>query len=426
MNQLHVVGAGWSGLSAAIHGVLSGFSVTVHETSRQAGGRAQSVSFKGLDLDNGQHILTGACTETLKLLKRVGVDEQSAFMRMPLRLSTPHHSHARWLGKPHAFARLWGLLSDPQMSLSERLEWLSSLLALKLARPADWRNHSVGSWLDGHAGHRVRPWLEALCVSALNLDAHEANASVFLQVMQESFKTPQASDLLLPCVGLSELLPGAALTWLRAKGAVIQLGHRVDDLQPLLQTGDVILACSPKEAARLSACHAPDWSSKTKALSTTAIATVYTQWTDEPPVLPDPLIFLPFEVANPAQVVIDLGVLRPSVHSKGFWSWVASDSQLDREATMARVLDQAQQIWGRCPEVKACFLDPRATLACRPSIERPGAMISKNLWACGDYIESFLPSTLEGSVRSGQQVIEKILAHRHGSAMPIYSRAHSS
>ena len=413
MNQLHVVGAGWSGLSAAVHGVLSGFSVTVHEMSRQAGGRAQSVNFQGLDLDNGQHILTGACTETLKLMKRVGVDEQSAFLRMPMRLSTPHHTHANWLGKAHAFARLWGLLSDPQMSLRERFEWLSTLFALKLARPIHWQRHNVSSWLDGHTGHHVRPWLEALCVSALNIDVDEANAGVFLQVMQESFKTPQASDLLLPCVGLSELLPEAALKWLRANGATVQMGQRVDDLSPLLQTGDVVLACSPKEAARLSSPYAPDWSSKTQALGTTAIATVYTQWIDEPPALPDPLIFLPWRAATPAQVVIDLGVLRPRVHSKGFWSWVASDVRLDREATMARVLDQAQEIWGRRPVIKACFLDPRATLACKPSIERPGPRITQNLWACGDYIESLLPSTLEGSVRSGHQVIEKILSHQH-------------
>jgi hypothetical protein len=413
VNQLHVVGAGWAGLSAAIHGIESGFTVSIHEMSHHVGGRAQSVDFHGLDLDNGQHILTGACADALNLLRLVGVDPESALLRLPMRLSTPHGTHARWLGNASHSTRLWGLLTDPQMSVAERFEWLATLVSLRCADPTQWLHTSAATWLDRCAGKLVRPWLEALCVSALNLAPDKANAGIFLQVMKESFKTPQSSDLLLPRLGLSELLPNAAREWLSDHGAVFHMGQRVDHLAPLLQTGQVILACTPKEAARLTAAHAPDWSSQAKKLGSTAIATVYTQWTENPPDLPEPLIFLPWDLASPAQVVIDQGSLRPGVHPKGFWSWVVSDAQLDREGTMAGVLDQAERTWGRRPAVKACFLDPRATLACTPSLQRPGSMVGQGIWACGDYIESMLPSTLEGAVRSGKLVIEAIRAQTH-------------
>ena len=41
---------------------------------------------RGWKIDNGQHILLGAYHETLSLLKKVGVDEQKAFLRVPLHL----------------------------------------------------------------------------------------------------------------------------------------------------------------------------------------------------------------------------------------------------------------------------------------------------------------------------------------------------
>ena len=415
MSHLHIVGAGWAGLSAAIHGVLSGHQVTIYEMAPQVGGRARGVTSNGLSLDNGQHILTGACTLTLELMQRVGMDERRAFFRLPMRFSTPTGRTAQWLGHPSSVGRLWGLITDHEMNLNERIQWIQCLMALKTAQPREWLNSSTGAWLDRHARPQVRPWFEALCTSALNLNADQANAAIFLQVMQESFKTPQSSDLLLPRLNLSELSPDSAVRWLMSQGAQVCTGHRVEDISPLLETGEVVLACSAAQAARLTQTLAPAWSELTRQLPFTGIATVYTQWKEssQPP-LPDPLIFLPHDLNDPAQVVIDVGQLRPHDHPKGLWSWVVSHAQLDRQTTIDRVLDQAVQVWGRRPEFKACFLDARATLAAVPSVQRPGPEVSPGVWACGDYLDSLLPSTLEGAVRSGQAVVQRIMGSRTG------------
>ena len=83
--HLAVIGAGWAGLAAAVEGTTRGHAVTLFEMSPAPGGRARRVGAAGgLALDNGQHILIGAYSETLRLMKQVGVEPRHALMRMPL------------------------------------------------------------------------------------------------------------------------------------------------------------------------------------------------------------------------------------------------------------------------------------------------------------------------------------------------------
>lgn len=73
LRQVAVVGGGWAGLAAAVRAAHDGNHVTVFEASRTWGGRARTVTLRHpteLTLDNGQHILIGAYTETLRLMHK--------------------------------------------------------------------------------------------------------------------------------------------------------------------------------------------------------------------------------------------------------------------------------------------------------------------------------------------------------------------
>ena len=72
--RVAVIGAGYAGLSAAVELARAGVDVTVFESSRVMGGRARMVEVEGHSLDNGQHILLGAYTETLRLLRFLKVN----------------------------------------------------------------------------------------------------------------------------------------------------------------------------------------------------------------------------------------------------------------------------------------------------------------------------------------------------------------
>ena len=62
-----------------------------------------------LALDNGQHILIGAYSETLRLMQDVGVNVEAAFLRLPLTMQFPDGSG---LKLPHWPARASGTPYD--------------------------------------------------------------------------------------------------------------------------------------------------------------------------------------------------------------------------------------------------------------------------------------------------------------------------
>ena len=113
-----VIGGGWAGLAAAIEAKLQGDAVSVFEMAPQLGGRARRVDAGDLALDNGQHILIGAYTETLRLMQVVGVDPAQAFVRTPLRLCDPEGRGLRLPPGPPMVAFVRGVLVQPR--------WLSA------------------------------------------------------------------------------------------------------------------------------------------------------------------------------------------------------------------------------------------------------------------------------------------------------------
>ena len=68
--KIAIIGAGWAGMAAAVRAVELGHDVTVFEAARTLGGRARSVPLtlpegREVMVDNGQHILIGAYTESV-------------------------------------------------------------------------------------------------------------------------------------------------------------------------------------------------------------------------------------------------------------------------------------------------------------------------------------------------------------------------
>jgi glycine/D-amino acid oxidase-like deaminating enzyme len=84
--KVAVIGAGWAGLAAAVEATAQSHRVTLYDMAPQCGGRARSVETNGLMLDNGQHIMIGAYTELLRLMRLVGADSQRLLLRTPLAL----------------------------------------------------------------------------------------------------------------------------------------------------------------------------------------------------------------------------------------------------------------------------------------------------------------------------------------------------
>ncbi len=427
--KVAIVGGGWAGMAAAVAAVQAGHTVTVFEASRTLGGRARAVQGTLPDgtpvtLDNGQHILIGAYTETLRVMRLVGMDPESTLLRQPLALP---FADGTGLQTP-AFAAHWPAPLDAiaAIATARGWSWAERLSLVKASLAWQWRGFRCASELTvaqlctSIAPRVVHELIAPLCVSALNTPAEQASAQVFLRVMQDSlFGVRGGSHLLLPRTDLTRLFPAAAADWLTRQGGHIYMGHRITQLRwhapHWLLDGQVfdrvIWASSSSNAAlALVECAqvAPEsiaselqtWATMTSNLRFEAIATVYA-WAPRAS-LPHPMLALRNTPQAPAQFVFDRGRLGGPA---GLLAFVVSASDGSREALQAAVLAQAAtQLAGlglSALQVVQTVVEKQATFACTPALVRPPQTIVPGLLATGDYVQGPYPATLEGAVRSG-------------------------
>jgi hydroxysqualene dehydroxylase len=422
--RIAVIGGGWAGLAAAVKLVESGHQVSLFDMAPQLGGRAREVSSEApSQLDNGQHILIGAYAATLGVMRTLGLPIENLLLRTPLRLCGPDGRGLLLSPGTPSLAFAGAVMRHGGWRWADKLRLLRTALGWA-ASNFSCDEHMNVARLTAHLPATVRhDLIDPLCVAALNTPAEEASAAVFLRVMKDAlFAGPGSSDLLLPRTSLSQCLPLPAAKWLQGRGAEINLGTRVQSLQPAqpgwlvdgVRFDAVVLAASPRESARLVQHLAPAWADAALALKYEPIVTVYAQAGKSR--LPEPMLALPTEHGEPAQFVFDRGQLGGPA---GLLAFVISGAQpwLDRgtAATEAAVLAQARQALGALlsspPHLVRTLTEKRATFRCTPGLQRPAGSIAPGLWAAGDHVHGPYPATLEGAVRSGLEAAQHLRIH---------------
>ncbi|MBI2728913.1 MAG: FAD-dependent oxidoreductase [Polaromonas sp.] len=419
--KVAVIGAGWAGCAAAVEATWLGHQVTLFEAARTVGGRARKVELEyqgqALALDNGQHILIGAYTDTLQLMKDVGVDSGAGLLRMPLTLQFPDGDGLKLPNRPAPLDAVWGILTARGWSWGEKFALIRVATGWRLKNFECAPALSVADICKGLPPRIMATFIEPLCVSALNTPPERSSGQVFLRVLHDSlFSVSGGSNLLLPRLDLGALLPDAACHCLKANGGLVNIGARVQALkrtnagwQLQLDAADadtaqvfdkVVLACQPQEAARLvetTALPCDGWIASARALEHEAIATVYAMAPGARLALP--MLALRSGEEFPAQFVFDRGQLGGPA---GLLAFVISASHGSAATLGEQVQKQAAAQLGIAGLlVLQTIVEKRATFACTPGLHRPAMHVAQHLLACGDYVDGPYPATLEGAVRSG-------------------------
>lgn len=431
-----VVGAGWAGCSAAVELAHAGYRVTLLEAARTLGGRARAVELQGHTLDNGQHILLGAYRETLRLMRKVGINPAEALLNLPLQMRYPEGSGGMDFNTPRLPAPLHLALALLRASGLDGADKMALARFSTTARWMDWRLHndcSVSELLArfDQTERLVALMWRPLCLAALNTPPERASAQVFLNVLRDSLGASRpSSDMLLPRADLSDLFPMEAAAFVGARGGAVRTGAkahavtrdgdqwRVDgngndrDGSWSMHADAVVLAGgAPTTAPLLAQLDRADIAAQLTKFEYEAITTCYLQY---------PLgtaLALPFYalVDNPArghwgQFVFDRGQL--GLGQDGVMAVVISASSnaaaLERAVLGAAVADQLATVFGRpqlaAPDWTQVITEKRATFACTPGLARPANDVGlARLAIAGDYTASDYPATLEAAVRSGVQ-----------------------
>jgi squalene-associated FAD-dependent desaturase len=418
--RIAIVGAGYAGLAAAVELTRMGVAVEVFEASRTLGGRARVVEIDGLRFDNGAHILVGAYTETLRLMRLV--NSSASVSRHPLRLEYPGEmrlSAPAWLPAP--FHMAWGLVAARGLTLAEKVAAIMFMNDIK-AKGFRLAADSSATELLATQPERVRRHLwEPLCLAALNTPVDRASAQVFLNVLRDSLAASrEASDLLLPICDLSAMFPDPAAHYLESHGGIVHSGSRIE---ALARRGDgyfldshgpfaqVVLAVAPYHLPALIAGlpELATLSEQVAAFEWQPIVTCYLRYA-EPISLPWSMIGV---ADGYAQWLFDLGRLRglpgtiaAVISARGRHQALGNDELAAHiHEEIARVVPGLKPpVWSRVrPE-------QRATFACTPNLSRPQtATALPGVWLAGDYVASDYPATIESAVRSGVQAATSAL-----------------
>jgi hydroxysqualene dehydroxylase len=411
---VHIVGAGISGLSAAVRLANANFSVHVHEATQQAGGRCRSFfdAATNLTIDNGNHLLLSGNRHALAYASSIGSE---AGLVGPRRAQFPFVDLAS--------GRRWQLdLGDSRLPLwvfdrSRRVPdtALSDYLALM---PLIWSDASrlVGDTIPCK-GRLYQRLVEPLLLAALNVNPPEGSAGLAGAVVRETLLAGgQACRPLIARDGLSAVLIDPAIKLLQARGADIRFGHELrgltmsgngvgelrfaEDTVALAPADAVILAVPPRPAASLL----PGLKTPSKFRAIVNAHFRFDPPPDLPPVLGVVSGLVEWLFAFPGRLSVTI-------------------SNADRLVDMARE-ELAQAIWrdvcaasGLTAELPPWQIvrERRATFEATPEQNalRPGASTAfKNLFLAGDWTDTGLPATIEGSVRSGNRAADLVLAMR--------------
>lgn len=425
--RVAVIGGGYAGLACAVELARRGMPVTLFERSRILGGRARLVSHQGQALDNGQHILIGAYTELSRLMRITG-QRPSALLNLPLSLITPGQMQLQAARLPAPLHLALGLLRARGLDWRDRLAMLRLIRQLKRQRFRIEPDITVLALLQQNAQtpRLIELIWEPLCVAALNTAVHEASAQVFVNVLRDSLAAnASASELLIPRIDLTELFPVQAARYLATRRGRVETGtsisaiHSEDggfalagDPSPRQRYDQVVLATAPYHAGALlrsAGCEA--LAAQIDALRHEPITTVYLGF-DDSVSLPAPMIGLS---KGPAHWAFDH---RPLNGRAGLIACVISISgqqaAMERSELERAVHAQLEQQLARAlpaPLWSMTITERRATIACTPSLQRPGTRTPLDgLWLAGDYLASPYPATLESAVRSGCAAASAVLA----------------
>ncbi len=411
--RVHIIGAGLSGLAAAVRLVDAGAKVNVYESAGHAGGRCRSFYDKALgrEIDNGNHMIMSGNHSALDFVKRIGSHDA---LTGPADASYPFvdvKSGKRWRVRINdGLFPAW--VFDPQARVPDT-NLLDYVKAAGIAFAG--RDKTVSDLVDKNDVLYARFW-EPLTLAVLNTTPDLGQARLLWSVIRETFLLGgKASRPLAARKGLGPAFVDPAIAHLRAKGADIRFNARLraaefsegrvsaldfGEKKVALPAGDeVILAIPPSRLKQIvPSLDPPD--------DNASILNVH--YRTRHPVPATPLGDSPF-----------IGMISSDAH----WCFVRDDVvSLTVSASHAIGMDDvpnqraADDMWretqialdlGNMPyEAVRVIRERRATPDQSPEAAkkrlRPATEWS-NLTLAGDHTATGVPATIEGSIRSGDR-----------------------
>jgi len=408
---VHVVGAGIAGLSAAVRLVEAGLKVVVHEAAPFAGGRCRSYldPTLGVVIDNGNHLLLSGNRAALDYLDRVGARKTLHDPGAAVFDFADFMSGERWRLDLSEGRIPWWLLDRKKRVPGTALgQYFAPLGVFMRGRSA-----TVGEAMDCGGPLYERLW-RPLLTSALNTDPPESSAALAAALLRETLAAGgKACHPLFAAHGLATSFIDPALAFLAERGAPVRFGDRLRAIR--FEEKCAVALDFDRTTQELGAddcviLSAPPWTAKDLLPGLTA---------------PDEfraILNVHFHLNPPRGQPAILGVVNAEIE----WLFAFPDrlsvtiSNADRlidrprEELAASIWREAAALTGLGPDLPPWQIvkEKRATFAATPAqnARRPESRTRwVNVVLAGDWIQTGLPATIEGAVRSGYKAASIVI-----------------
>jgi zeta-carotene desaturase len=435
-----IVGAGLSGLSAAVALSGAGARVALLDRKPYVGGRAYSYPHPALEeVIDSQHVLLGCCTNLVDLCRMSGADRHIRWYDAikflepggrrsvigPSGLPAPGHSGLSFLR-----AGMLGVEDKARIAVG--------LMEFLRGYPAD-DAEAFSEWLKrtSQTERAIKHFWEPVIVGALNDDFERCSTRYAGQVFYESFlKSAEGGRLGIPTQPLS-VFYAAVAELAERQGTAVKLRTSVDKIErvdgvwaatasdgTLYRAEKMVLALPFEQTARLVGT-LPEGSAQRESLLAAVghfvhapITTVHL-WFDRPITEMDHAALLDTRI----QWVFNKSRIRRD--EPGAAEETGQYLELVISASFAELKRSREEILGPAVEELARFFpavrgarivksgilkEARATFSVVPGLDRfrPEADAGEGLFLAGDWTRTGWPSTMEGAVRSGRLAAEGV------------------
>jgi len=394
--------------------VEAGLNVRIADAAAQAGGRCRSYHDPqlGLTIDNGNHLVLAGNSAVTNFRAAVGATEPMVGPDHADFAFADLHTGARWTIRINDGRVPWWVFAQSRRIPGTRAADYFKLAGLFTGAPSD----TVAARID-----RLSPvWtrlIQPMLLAMLNTPPESGSARLTSAVLRESLlRGGKASMPRIAHPSLAAAFVDPAVEWLAARSVPLSLGRR---LRAVASEGDRVTAldwgAGPDPVAENEAVllAVPPW-----------VATSLLPGISAPDAF-HAIVNGHFATTAPAAAPPMLGLLGGTAQ----WLFAFSDRisvtvsaadaivDMEREELARRFWQDVQRAYGFTAEMPRWQIvkEKRATFAATPEqdAKRPFSSTRwRNLFLAGDWIQTGLPATIEGALRSGEVAAQLVSARQ--------------